>query len=183
MGGVDKAVLAVGGRPMLHRVLAVVADASPLVVVGPPRDGLPAGVLQVREEPPGGGPVAAAAAGLSALADGVGTVALLASDLPFLTTGAVGALRAAVNASTVDGAVAVDGTGRRQLLCGVWRAAAVRGALAELGDPNGASMRALTAGLRVAEVRLPDPDPGARPPPWYDCDTEDDLRRAEEWSP
>ena len=135
MGGVDKAALVVAGRPMLHRVLAAVADASPLLVVGPPRDGLPAHVRQVQEEPPGGGPVAALSAGLSVLPAEVETFALLASDLPFLSATAVGVLRAAVESSTVDGAVAVDGDSRAQLLCGVWRAAAVRGALAALGEP------------------------------------------------
>jgi hypothetical protein len=38
-------------------------------------------------------------------------------------------------------------------------------------------MRALLAGLRVAELAGP-----AHPPPWYDCDKPDDLIRAEEWT-
>src|SRR5438093_914016 len=84
MGGADKAALAVAGRPMLHRVLAAVADASPQVVVGPPRAGLPAGVVRAQEDPPGGGPVAAVAAGLGALAaHGAEVVAVLAADLPY----------------------------------------------------------------------------------------------------
>jgi len=44
---------------MLDRVLAAAARADPRVVVGPPRPGL----VCVREEPPGSGPVAAIAAG------------------------------------------------------------------------------------------------------------------------
>ncbi|MGW5673394.1 NTP transferase domain-containing protein, partial [Micromonospora sp. NPDC003776] len=34
MGGVDKPARPVGGRPMLHRVLAAVADADQRLVVG-----------------------------------------------------------------------------------------------------------------------------------------------------
>jgi hypothetical protein len=35
------------------------------------------------------------------------------------------------------------------------------------------------AGLRRHGVDRREID---RPPPWYDCDTEDDYRRAEEWA-
>src|SRR3712207_8857614 len=45
-------------------VLAAVADAAQRIVVGPPQPA-PADVLVVREEPPGGGPVAALRAGLA----------------------------------------------------------------------------------------------------------------------
>jgi molybdopterin-guanine dinucleotide biosynthesis protein A len=203
LGGRDKPGLPVGGVPMIGRVLGAVAGARPRVVVGPARDGLPDDVLVVREEPAGGGPVAAVAAGLQRITGpvggsaevppGVSLVALLAADLPFLTAAAVDALVAAVEStavigaapptgpaaaveSTVDGALYVDGQGRRQLLCGVWRLGALRRALAALGDPAGRSMRSLLAGLRVTEVRA---EAGARPP-WYDCDTDEDLRKAEQ---
>ncbi len=102
-------------------------------------------------------------------------MALLAADLPFLTVAAVDALTAAVRPA-IDGAVYVDDTGRRQLLCGVWRVRALRGALDALGEPAGSAMRTLVAGLRVAEVVAPAGDT----PPWFDCDTGDDLWRAEE---
>ena len=41
------------------------------------------------------------------------------------------------------------------------------------------TMRDLTVDLRVVPLRLTGL-PG--PPPWFDCDTEDDLRQAEEWA-
>jgi len=179
LGGRDKPALPVGGLPMLHRVLAAIADARPRVVVGPSRSGLPPDVVAVREEPPGGGPVAALAAGLAALPEAVPLVALLAADLPYLTPEAVASLCSAAAMSTVDGAFLVDADGRAQLLCGVWRVAALRTRLAGLGDPAGQSMRHLVAGLPVAQVSVA--LAGSGPPPWYDCDTEDDLRRAEEW--
>jgi molybdenum cofactor guanylyltransferase len=194
LGGADKPALTVSGVPMLHRVLAAVADADPRVVVGPVRAGLPAGVRQLCEEPAGGGPVAAVAAGLAAVPDSCPLVAVLAADLPFLTAGTVAALRRASAPEPArgatrdggesdggegpDGAVVVDDDGRDQLLCGVWRVAALRARVAALGAPRGRAVRDLLAGLRYTRVAVGAPGP----PPWYDCDTEDDLRRAEEWS-
>ncbi|WP_422772554.1 NTP transferase domain-containing protein [Plantactinospora sp. WMMC1484] len=186
MGGTDKPALPVAGRSMLERVLAAVADADPRIVVGAAA-GLPAGVRATREQPPGGGPVAALAAGLAQLpAVGTGSplaVALLAADLPLLTSDAVRQLRTALSrASRADGVVFVDESGRAQFLCGVWRPPPLRAALARLaagrnGVLTGTSMRALVAELAVTEVSWR----GTGPPPWFDCDTEDDVRRAEEW--
>ena len=58
LGGQVKPQLQVGGRTMLGTVLAAVADAERRIVVGPPQP-VPEGVVVVREQPPGGGPVAA----------------------------------------------------------------------------------------------------------------------------
>ncbi|MEN3610263.1 NTP transferase domain-containing protein [Plantactinospora sp. ZYX-F-223] len=205
MGGADKPALPVGGRPMVDRVLAAAADADLRVVVGPAGE-LPAGVRATREQPPGGGPVAALAAGLALLpgttppdtsdtappdtsdtappdTSDTGTVALLAADLPLLTTDAVRQLRTALSrAPGVDGVVYVDNAGRAQFLCGVWRVAPLRAALTRLaagrdGILTGTSMRALIAELTVTALAWR----GTGPPPWFDCDTEDDVRRAEEW--
>ncbi|HET6213724.1 MAG TPA: NTP transferase domain-containing protein [Micromonosporaceae bacterium] len=175
LGGPAKPTLAVRGTPMLARVLAAVAAARPRIVVGPDALApiLPAGVLLTREEPPGGGPVAATAAGIGLLPGGIEYVALLAADLPFLTEGAVTALGTA--ASTMDGAVFVDGAGRRQLLCGVWRVEALRVRFVALGAPAGLPVGRLVSGLRVAEVAWTDEGT----PPWYDIDTEYDMRQAE----
>jgi molybdenum cofactor guanylyltransferase len=171
LGGPGKPLTPVGGQPMLHRVLAAVADAVPRVVVGPATLAVPAGVRLVVES--GGGPVAGLAAGLSTV-DDVGVVAVLAADLPFLTRDAVAALRH--DLSTMDGAVYVDGDGRRQTLCGVWRAAALRTRLDALGRHEGTPLRELLAGLDIVEVAHPGPHP-----PWYDCDSPADLDRAERW--
>jgi molybdopterin-guanine dinucleotide biosynthesis protein A len=195
LGGPGKPVLPVGGAPMLERVLAAVADASDRIVVGPQTLALPAGVLCTSEQPAGGGPVAALAAGLPLVR--TGQVALLAADLPFLTGEAVARLRTAVEESIVDGVVFVDRTGRRQTLCGVWRTGPLRARVTRLaaerhaatgglgwgagpGGPGaltGMSMRELLAGLRVGEVS----HRAAGPPPWYDCDTQADWERAERW--
>ncbi|WP_406077873.1 molybdenum cofactor guanylyltransferase [Micromonospora sp. NBC_00858] len=195
MGGVDKPALPVGGRPMRDRVLAAVADAAPRVLVGP-ADAVPDGVRVTREDPPGGGPVAATAAGLALLDSGTTLVALLAADLPLLTRAAIGELLTHLapaggtsapaqepDASLPDGACFVDAEGRRQSLCGVWRVAALRAGLDRLaaergGTLAGAPVRALLADLVIREV----PWSGEGPPPWFDCDTDEDVRRAEEWA-
>jgi molybdopterin-guanine dinucleotide biosynthesis protein A len=182
MGGVDKTGLPVGGRPMRDRVLDAVADADVRVLVGPAGP-VPPGVRLTREHPPGGGPVAATAAGLALLPPGTAAVALLAADLPLLTGHAVRVLRDQLADPAVDGACLVDGEGRRQQLCGVWRVPPLRAALDRLaaargGTVDGASVRALLAGLAVREV----PWSGTGPPPWFDCDTDEDIRRAEEWT-
>ncbi|WP_442933533.1 molybdenum cofactor guanylyltransferase [Micromonospora sp. CPCC 206060] len=183
MGGTDKPGRLVGGLSMRDRVLAAVADAWPRILVGPAA-GVPAGVWVTRERPSGGGPVAAAGAGLALLDPDSRTVALLAADLPLLTGEAVAVLRERLAADDgPDGVCYADPGGRRQPLCGVWRVASLRSAVNRLlqertGSLAGASMRSLLAGLTVVDV----PWAGAGPPPWFDCDTEDDLRRAEEWT-
>ncbi|AEB47914.1 molybdenum cofactor guanylyltransferase [Micromonospora maris] len=196
LGGLDKPALPVGGVPMRERVLTAVADASPRILVGP--GPAPPGVRLTRESPPGGGPVAATAAGLALLDADVPAVALLAADLPLLTRSAVGELlrhldtapaasssaepAASSSEPPADGVCFVDADGRRQSLCGVWRPAALRAALDRLtvrrGGLAGAALRELLADLAVRELTWP----GEGPAPWFDCDTERDLRQAEEWS-
>ncbi len=64
----DKLAAALGASTVLGELLARVPPGVAVAVVGPVR-AVPAGVLLAREEPPGGGPVAAVAAGVAALAD------------------------------------------------------------------------------------------------------------------
>ena len=82
MNGADKPALTVAGQSMLTRVLAAVHDADPRIVVGRVPPDLPVHVHSTSEEPPGGGPVAAASAGLALVPEGVTWTALLAADLP-----------------------------------------------------------------------------------------------------
>ncbi|MEY9943806.1 molybdopterin-guanine dinucleotide biosynthesis protein A [Kitasatospora sp. GAS1066B] len=181
LGGADKPRLTVGGRSLLDRVLAACAGARSTVVVGPAptRPGGPAatgGPRWTREQPPGGGPVAAAAAGLADPAVRAPVVLLLAADLPFLDAATVHRLAAALTAEVaegaeVDAAVLVDAEGRDQPLAAAYRTSALRAALAGLGDPVGLPLRRLTGGLRT--VRLADPDGVSQ-----DCDTWEELAAA-----
>lgn len=168
LGGRAKPQLDVGGRTMLAAVLAAVAGADRRVVVGPPQP-VPDGVVLVREEPPGGGPVTALRAGLAEVDTDV--VAVLAGDLPFLTADLIEELRATLRG---DGVVVVDDGGRDQLLLGLWRTPALRRAVEAARGP--APVRRLLAGLDVDRIH-PAVEPG-RPAPWLDCDTPADLARA-----
>ncbi|QKT06923.1 NTP transferase domain-containing protein [Gordonia sp. X0973] len=151
MGGADKPASLVGGRRLVDVALAAVADADRIVVVGPQRD-LPADIRTTREDPPFAGPVAALRAGLAALDDlpDDRAVAVLAADLPFLTAAHLVALARARSAAQAPVALAVDDEGRRQYLVGVWRADALRQALAAAGE----SMRSMIPDEAV-ELPLP----------------------------
>lgn len=163
LGGIDKTAVKIGGIPIVARIAAAVADAGKLIVVGPCPLEVPAAVV-TREDPPGGGPVAAVTAGLSYVDSD--WVAVLAGDLPFLTREVITLLRE----PAADVALLVDDTGRDQLLCAMWRTEALIRATSGLGA--GSPMRAVLAA--AADVRRVRAD-RLHPPPWLDCDTPADL--------
>ncbi|SOD63215.1 molybdenum cofactor guanylyltransferase [Streptomyces zhaozhouensis] len=167
LGGADKPAVRVGGRTLLDRVLAGCPAGGPDPVVVGPRRRTARPVRWTREEPPGGGPLPALAAGLALTERPL--VAVLAADLPFLDAATVPRLAAALPPDA-DGALLVDPGGRDQPLTGVYRAAALRAALAALGEAPaalaGRPLRAALGGLRLR--RLPGP-------PALDCDTWPDI--------
>lgn len=169
--GADKPELRVGGCRLIDRALAAVAAATRIVVVGPPRR-LPDTVIQLREEPPGAGPLAALAAALAQLT--ASWTVLLAADLPFFISDDVAALlEAAVKA---DGAAVLgDEWGRPQWLAGAYPTDRLRRVMPP--DPAGRSLRGVLADL-VAVTVAGDPD---RPPAWLDCDTPAELQAARRW--
>jgi len=176
LGGVDKGAIAVAGRTLLDRALDAVRAADVVVVVGPPRD-LPATVLGTREQPAGGGPVAALAAGLATLAEhglGTGLVVVLACDMPFVDVAAVERLvTTAREHPDQDGAAYVDGDGRRQHLAAAYDIDALRTAIHSLDRVDGAAMRHVAALLTIVEI-------AADPETTLDCDTWPDVRRSQE---
>ena len=158
MGGVDKPGLELDGATLRDRIAAAAraAGCAPVIVVG-------------REI--GGGPVAALAAGLERLGlparsarlgdagveDGGGDddddddeILLLAGDL--VRPARIVALLSQPIGDDGDAAVLVDPDGREQWLAGRYRVAALRAALAALGDPADAALRRLVGGLRVRRV-------------------------------
>jgi molybdopterin-guanine dinucleotide biosynthesis protein A len=181
LGGADKPALVVGERTLLASVVsaAAAAGARRVVVVGPPRPGLvPAAraLRVVREEPPGSGPVPALRRGLAEVA--AAWVLVLAADLPFIQAGHLSSLlAAAAGARPAAGAVLADGEGRPQWLAGCWPTQALRAASRGY---RGSSLRGLLGPLSPVMLRPAPGQPG--PPPWLDCDTEDDVRRARAWS-
>jgi molybdopterin-guanine dinucleotide biosynthesis protein A len=90
--GADKSSLIVGGERLADRSARVLTEVcAPVLEVGPGHTGLDA----VREDPPGGGPLAAIAAGARALRElgHRGAALVLAVDLPLVTKEALAFLR------------------------------------------------------------------------------------------
>lgn len=162
LGGAVKGDLRVGGRTLLERVVAAAGIARDRVVVGEAgASELPSGVRIVREDPPFGGPAAAAAAGARALAHDADAVLLLAGDQPFVGE-AIGPLLAAFedagDGERIDGVRAVDAAGRPQhLTCMIRRTSleAALAALAAVGPLDGVPMRKLLEPLHLVDVRVP----------------------------
>ncbi|WP_079035809.1 DUF6457 domain-containing protein [Streptomyces albus] len=181
LGGVDKPAVTVGGRTLLDRVLAACADAAATVVVGPRRPSCRP-VLWAREDPPGGGPLAALHAGLETLGeDGGGPdgaagrtpVLVVSADLPFLDAATVGAL--VTVPEDAEGVVLHDG--RDQPLLAAYRMEPLRRELAllrtEYGHLSGLPLRLVLQGLRLHRVAaLSAPSLAAAA---FDCDTWDDI--------
>jgi molybdopterin-guanine dinucleotide biosynthesis protein A len=153
-------------------------------VVGPPRPQAlagqpdpPGGLVTVREEPAGSGPVPALRRGLAEITGPA--VAVLAADLPFLRDHHVRRLHALLTAggdTGPAGAVLADDSGHPQWLAGCWRTGRLRAALAGY---SGHSLKGLLGPLTPALLRY---DLAAgEPPPWLDCDTAEDTRRAHAW--
>lgn len=175
LGGVDKPAVSVGGRALLDRVLGACADAARTVVVGGRRP-TARPVRWAREEPPGGGPVAALDAGVRHVeAD---TVLVLSADLPFLTRETTRRLLDVLAADAErEGALLTDADGRDQPLVAAYRTEPLRREIAllatEYGSIAGLPLRLLTNELDLARVAA-DVDPLAS----FDCDTWEDISTA-----
>ena len=148
LDGVDKASVEHGGRTLLSWALDSVIDAGEVVVVGDP---VPTDrpVTFVREDPRHGGPVAAMLTGRDALLRDRPWLAVLACDMPYLTSATFRRLREA--SAGRDGAALVGPDGRRQLVFVVdaVRLDAVR---PDREAQHGAALQPLMAGLDLADV-------------------------------
>ena len=144
MGGIDKAMIELGGTTLLDRVLRAAEPlCDQLVVVGPRRPTDVVGVEFTVEDSPGGGPVPAVAAGLERVG-AASIVLVLAADLPVLTTEDLGQLLAALETASRAGvAAATDHRQRPNPLLAAYRA------------PVLASCRMLQPGTPAASL-LPD---------------------------
>ncbi|MGW2814393.1 NTP transferase domain-containing protein [Streptomyces sp. NPDC001415] len=172
LGGADKPGLSVGGRSLLDRVLTACEGAATTVVVGGRRP-TARPVVWTREEPAGGGPLAALDAGLRRTS--APNVLVLSADLPFLTAPTVAALLAELRRTGGEGALCTDADGRDQPLVAVYRAEPLRRELTllatEHGSLAGLPLRLLTRELDLARITA---DPLAS----FDCDTWEDLAAA-----
>ena len=176
MGGPDKLAIEVGGKPLLDRVIEGARDAGArtIVVVGPERTTRNATVRWTVEDPPGGGPVPAIAAGLAALDHhDDAPVVVLAGDLPFAASaGLIARLLGALTGR--DASLLVDPTGRDQYLVSAYRRVALRKATSPARGRRlaGAAVQMILDGLRVARVDAVTDEEA------LDCDTPDEVERA-----
>lgn len=173
LGGADKPGVSVGGRALLDRVLTASAGGGTTVVVADPRT-TARPVTWAREDPPGGGPLAALEAGLRHTT--APYVVVLSADLPFLEETTVRRLVDALGGHGSEGVLITDPDGRDQPLVAAYRAAALRRELtaltAEYGGLAGLPLRRLTGALELTRIA----DPVAS----FDCDTWEDIAAARE---
>ncbi|WP_405999669.1 NTP transferase domain-containing protein [Streptomyces sp. NBC_00829] len=172
LGGADKPAVSVGGRALLDRVLGVCRDAGRTVVVGG-RRATARPVVWAREEPPGGGPLAALDAGVRQVE--ARAVLVLSADLPFLGERTVQRLIGVLGTSGQEAALLTDPDGRDQPLVAAYRTEPLRRELAllatEYGSLSGLPLRLLTQELDLARV-------AAEPLASFDCDTWEDISAA-----
>jgi molybdenum cofactor guanylyltransferase len=147
MGSVDKTAAAFGSGTVLDHLLDDLPAEWPVVTVGPERP-TRRQTQWTREAPPGGGPVAAIAAGLALVRTDL--VVVLAGDMPF-AAGTAARLAAALDDDpAVAAVVATDLDGRPNPLLAAYRTAALRDAVPDL--PANTAARSL---LAVTHTRLP----------------------------
>jgi molybdenum cofactor guanylyltransferase len=169
--GHDKATLVIDDEPSARRLGALLAEVvDPALEVGPQCSGLAA----LAEEQPGEGPLAALAAGWSALsrAGHEGSVVVLACDLPLVTSAFIRWLAQHPGERSIMPLT----EGRLQPLCARWSAVDLRRA-AERAAAGARSFRELLD--EMAPVRV-DPDDWAAvalPSVLADADTQEDLAR------
>lgn len=170
--GADKAILRVDDDRLVDRVAGLLlAECDPVLEVGPGYGSWPA----VREDPAGGGPLTAVAAGATALsADGHdGPAVVLAVDLPGMTARVVAWLRDHPSPESV--VPIVDDVA--QVLCARYSAAALAAA-APLVRDGARSMHALLDAIPVHRARADEWRSVADATVFADVDTRADAAAA-----
>ncbi len=169
--GSDKLAAPLRGTPLLEHLLGTLPDDWPIVVVGARRP-VPREVSWTREQPPGGGPLAGIAAGLTTVSTPL--VAVVAGDMPHAAPALVELVHLLRTApADVAGAVATDREDVPNPLLAAYRVAAVRAALPD--DPRGVPARSL---LGLPHSTLSVPGVAA-----LDVDTRADLAELEAGGP
>ncbi len=167
--GTDKLDAPVDRRSVLQATIDQFDGCAQIVVVGPRRP-LRGNVRFVTEHPPGGGPLAAIAAGVAAVDQPL--VWVMAGDQPLIGR-ALPELRRALEADRpvggpVEVALLVDRRLRRRYLAALWRRQALLGRLSATAPHHGEPARLLYDSVAVAEVVDGDD--------WSaDCDTPEQL--------
>lgn len=169
--GFDKALLVVSGSTLALRLAGILGEVcEPCIEVGPGRSGLRA----VQEEPPGGGPLAAVAAGRSELLrlGRPGPALVLACDLPFVE---VTQLELIAGWPGDDSVLPTVG-GRDQPLCARWSAVDLDAAALALARGE-RSLRSLPDRARAVRLDEEKWSRSTRARAFADVDTPEDLDR------
>jgi molybdenum cofactor guanylyltransferase len=178
IGGGDKGMIALGGQPMLARVVAALAPQCAGLVLNANGDPARFAAFGLPVVPDGvtgfAGPLAGVLAGLEWAASQSKDVATMAADTPFAPPDLVVRLVAARRAAGAEIAVAASG-GRRHHVVGLWPvtlAGELRRALVEEGLHK---VEAFLARHAVAAAEWPDMPFD----PFFNVNTPEDLALAE----
>lgn len=163
--GADKLAALLDGVPVLDHVLGGLPEQWPVVLVGAPRPSVRADATWTVEDPPGGGPLAAVAAGVAEVRTAL--VVVVAGDMPHAAVAVPRLVAALDGAPEAAAAVTVDDEGRANPLLAAYRTAELRAALA--GEVDGRPARQL---LRLSHTEVRVIGEGA-----VDIDTPTDLDR------
>ena len=140
--GRDKASLQFGDQTVLDFILHFVPSGIPTVIVG---EETSHAAIHVRENPPGGGPVAGIESALSQIFTKY--LYVIAVDTPF---GLPWLLEQNPQPS-VQAVIPRDSQGRPHYLCAIYETDALRHAMADLGASANASMRDMIANISTVE--------------------------------
>jgi molybdopterin-guanine dinucleotide biosynthesis protein A len=166
--GGDKTAADLGGTTVLDALLTNLPKEWAVVCVGPERPSRRDPVAWLREDPPGGGPVAGVAAALGAVRTEV--TVLLGGDMPYAAPAAARLAGHLLDAPPgTDAIVGIDQHGHVQPLLAAYRTAALSAVLPL--DPLGVPLKRLLDGLRL--VVDPVPEQAS-----LDVDTPEDLETA-----
>lgn len=172
--GSDKSQAKIGQLSLIQTLLATLSPDMEIVIVGPHFEETARTVTFTREDPVGGGPVAAIDAGLAKVRSEF--VVIIATDMPFASQ-IVEVLLESIPFNE-DAVIPLDSQGVRQPLCALYRTGALNKALAMLGSVPGQSVRRLLENLTVKELSL-GPDLQRI---LLDVDTPSDLEHAKDLS-
>ena len=168
--GSDKSEAIFNGKALIDFLISSLPADVAVVIVGPDRDEFPSTIQMIKEDPPGGGPVAGIAAGLPLIETEY--VAVLATDMPY-STGLVPLLLSGLS-NEVEAVLAIDGEGFQQPFSGVYRVSSLLRVLGTKELLMGRSMRSVLVELKVKEVSLHADDSRLL----LDIDTREDLIKA-----
>lgn len=171
MGGIDKALLVLGGRPLAdHAITRLAPQLGPLAISanGAPERFARWGLPVLRDGFMGEGPLAGLMAGLGwAVAEGAGALVTLAVDTPFVPADLVARLAA----QGLEAPVVAASGGRRHPTVALWPVTEAP-RVAEAFAAGERRLGAVLSGARSVDF-------SAAPDPFYNINTPDDLARAE----